>query len=318
MPELRSAAVLSDLLADALAGPLGRGVRVAGVSDRKLHTGSTHPLSHLEVRLTDGRMLPMVLKRLHPQPDRDVRRELAVYRNLLSGQRFGAPILYGWRLHRDEHWLLLEDVGHRRLDTFDVDVWEEAFRWMAVMHADYYGRGDDLRALGCLAEHDAAFHRALAEGARRQLAHSGQTPAFRRFGRLMEGLDEAAAVLAAASQTLIHGDLSCKNLMVQPGPVFRPLDWEWAAVGLPAWDVSKLLAGWGPTKPRLLEAYLGELDRRLGGGLDRRAFQRDLGICRAMHALWYLRWWIDACEDPPFVDGLLDKIERAWNGGGDD
>jgi thiamine kinase-like enzyme len=111
----------------------------------------------------------------------------------------------------------------------------------------------------------------------------------------------------------LHGDVSCHNLIVQPGPRIRPVDWEWTAIGPAAWDVAKLLDGWPKEqRERLLSAYLDEFDRRAEAPLDRRGFRRDLDHCEVVKKLWYLRWWIRGCEEPAYVDRLLSKMERVW------
>lgn len=305
---------LEGVLERGLGAHLGRPARIVGIESSGADF-STHPIRRLRVTLADGEQIPVIFKRLGPKPDEDTGRELLVYRRLLFGRRFDAPALYASLCdeERGRYWLFLEDVGEWKLEWCEAHVWPSAFRWMARMHAEYQGRERELRSLGCLDEHGPGFYRSLVQSARRSLRKYGERGALFRFDRLMERFfGSSIAYLARQPRTLVHGDASCQNFIVQSGPEIRPIDWEWAAMGPAAWDVMKLLSGWGKAKPRLLAAYLEEFELRGCAPLDRREFERTLDHCRNMHALWYLRWWIEPCKDPKFVDGMLDRMEGAW------
>ncbi|TCJ20783.1 aminoglycoside phosphotransferase family protein [Rubrobacter taiwanensis] len=304
----------------APAGVLERGlserhrrpVRVTGVECEPLDTYSSHPVYRLRATLESGEPLIAIFKRLRRDAD-GREREVLLYRRLLAGRRFDAPELYAalYDEERDLYWLFLEDVGRWKLEWCEAEVWPAAFRWMARMHAECHGREEELLSLGCLLPHGPEFWRALAEEARRSLHERGTPRSLARFDALTgRYLGPAAEYLARRPKTLVHGDASCHNLNVQPGPRVRPIDWEWAAVGVAAWDVAKLLSGWGAEKPRLLAAYLEEFERR--APLDREGFYRDLEHCRALHRVWYLRWWVRGCEEPEFVERLLDGMEETW------
>lgn len=293
----------------------GRSVVIAGLERRPLHTYSTHPIHRLEAVLADGRRRSVIFKRLRAKPGKDIARELLLYERMLSGGRFGAPELYASLCDpvRGRYWLFLEDVGGFGLGWCETDEWEPAFRWLARMHAELQDRAEELRGFGCLPEHDEAFYRGLAGAAGRSLVALGTERAHRRFTLLAEeGLESTVEYLTSQPRTFVHGDMSCKNVMVQPGLRIRAIDWEWAAIGCAAWDLSKLLAGWGSEKSRFLAAYLDELDHHAPVPLDRRALERALVHCDALKVLWYLRWWVDGCEQPAVVDRMLDDLERRW------
>ncbi len=304
-----------EVLERGLSDLRGETVRIIEMSGEPMHTFSTHPIYRLRVTLDDGEELRVIFKRLRPQPDRDTRGEVMMYRQLLAGRRFGAPELYA-SLHDDEwelYWLFLEDVGEWKLEYCGADGWMAAFRVIADMHAEHYGREENLRALGCLGELVAAFYRGLAEGARRSLRERGEPHALAHFETLTARyLEPSAAYLLSRPRTLVHGDMWCRNVMVRGELDVRPIDWEWAAIGTPAWDVSKLLSGWGPQKPRFIAVYLDEFESRAGVPIDRSAFERELGHCEVMQKLWRLRWWTAGCDDPEFVEGLLDRVGSAW------
>src|SRR5262249_10856644 len=142
------------------------------------------------------------------------------------------------------YWLFLEDVGEGSLKGAASDAWSAAARWLGGLHASYWGREEELRALGCLGEHGPGYYHCMAEGARDFLRRGGVPGAAARFDDLMAGFDEVVAELALQPRALVHGDIFARNLMVQPGPRVRAIDWESAAVGLPALDLARLLDGW--------------------------------------------------------------------------
>src|SRR5262249_61074587 len=86
-------------------------------------------------------------------------------------------------------------------------------------------------------------------GARRHLVQAGQGQALRGFDRLMARFDSVVDHLVRQPRTLVHGDVFPHNIVLQPGPRIRPIDWEAAAVGLAAWDLARLLDGWGKDRP---------------------------------------------------------------------
>lgn len=308
------------VLEQGLSAGAGRPVQIIAADAKPLASFSTHPIDRLQARLADGTTLPVIFKRLQPGPEADIRRECEVrtYRRLLAGRRFGAPLLYAW-LDDDVHgqyWLFLEDVGDWVLDYCKRDSWERAFRWQAQLHARYLGREDELAALDCLGEHGPGFYRNLARTAGASLLRFGTARQLARFDALVDrGLERTVARLARLPRTLIHGDLSGQNLAVQPDGRIRPIDWEWAAIGLPAWDLTRLLAGWPPAaKARFVAAYLDELALHTAEPPDPADLNLAVTHCRILRALWYLRWWTRKCQDPAYVDHLLDKMESLWRG----
>lgn len=308
------AVTAAGLLAAALGRLYGRPVRVMELTARPLDHYSTHPIERLRATLDDGTTLEAIFKRIEAggEPDSRREREVLLYERLLAGGRFGAPALYGSHFDPSagRYWLLLEDVGDWKLEYSGIGDWRAAFQWLAQTHADQQGREAELRALDCLAEHDAAFYKGLHGAARAQLARRATPEALARFDRLMAELDRPINELVAQPRSLVHGDLSCHNLVVQPERTIRPLDWEWAAVGPPAWDVARLASGWGAKKASLVELYCDTFDRWSTTPLDRRAFARSLDLCEIFQICWYLRWWIASCHKPAFVDEQLASLER--------
>jgi aminoglycoside/choline kinase family phosphotransferase len=241
-------------------------------------------------------------------------REVLIYRRLLDGERFGAPALHASVFDEalGRYWLFLEDVGSSTLDEWDVEEWLTAVRWLAGVHAGYHGREDDLRELGCLMDHGPAFYHLIGETARRNLELAGATEALVRLDAPRGRYDSLVRYLAGEPRTLVHGDVFAQNLLIQPGGRIRAIDWESAAVGLGAWDLAKLLDGWGSMKGSFLTTYLAEFERCGGKPLDRDRFQRLFEHCEILNALWHLRWSVEACQDAPAVEELLVGMEARW------
>lgn len=305
----------AEILEAGLARHFGRPVAIAQIESRPHDGFSSHPIDHLWVTLADGRRLAVIFKRLQPGNDADVRREweVVLYERLLRGGRFGAPNLYASLFDEagGRYWLFLEDIGDWRLEYGEAEDWEAAFRWLAKLHGIWYGREEELAATG-LVWHAVPFYRNLAEAARESLSLRGEPAALERFDGLMGRFAERVAELDRQPRTLLHGDVSCHNLVIAADGRIRPVDWEWAAIGPPAWDLTRLLAGWGREKPRFLEIYREAFDQVAVRRLDRWAFDRSLALGDVLAALWYLRWWTRPCRDPAFVARLLTKIERTW------
>src|SRR5262249_25939292 len=184
-----------------------------------------------------------------------------------------------------------------------------AVRWLARMHGTYHGREDDLRELGCLMEHGPAYYHSVAQTARRNLELAGAIEALVRFDALMGRYDFLVRYLVRQPRTLVHGDIFPQNLIIQRGGRIRAIDWESAAVGLGAWDLARLLDGWGSMKATFLAAYLAEFERHVARPLDREGFQRLFEHCEILNTLWHLRWSVEACQDTHVVQDLLLAME---------
>jgi aminoglycoside/choline kinase family phosphotransferase len=306
---------VEEALARGLQNHFGRPVRIVELHSTFLaDTFSTHPIYRLHLTLDGGERLTVICKLLQPQQDEDARREVLIYRRLLGGGRFDAPTVYASLCDESlgRYWVFFEDVGELRLEWCDVDDWPAAFRWVARMHAEYYGREEELSALGYLGEHGPPFYRFLARGAREMLQWLDARRRLVRLERLMaRWFDLSVEHLARQPLTLLHGDLYCHNLMVQPGPKIRPIDWGFAAIGVAGWDVAKLIAGWGPEKSDFIGIYLDEFALHAPVLVDQRSFERSLAHCQIMRTLQILYWWEGPYKNLAFVDGVLEEMESA-------
>ncbi len=308
----RSAAGLREVLEKGLQALREKPVRIASLKREALETRSTHPISRLHVVLTSGERLAVIFKR----PDQSAEwkggpREVLIYQRLLAGQRFGAPELYAsiYDEAQGRYELFLEDVGEQILSDGEWEDWLAAVRWLAAMHGTYWDAEEELRPLACLDEHGAEYYQHIAQVARRHLDQAGAGAALPRFDDLVGQFQPVIAGLVRWPRTLVHGDIFPHNLIRQPGPRIRPIDWEAAAIGLGVWDLARLLDGWGSDKPAFVSVYLVELARHTKVPFDRRDFDRVFRQCEFLNVLWHLGWEVDACRDAEFVEGSLEKMQ---------
>src|SRR6266481_6303412 len=134
---------------------------------------------------------------VRPEPNGN-RREVLVYQRLLAGGRFGAPGVYASVFDEDcgRFWLFLEDVGYLTLNHGDQEEWTASVLLLAKMHGEHLGCDAELRALNCLADHDASYYRAIAARARQNMVLAGDRQTLARYDALMRPFDALADELA--------------------------------------------------------------------------------------------------------------------------
>jgi streptomycin 6-kinase len=286
-----------DILPGRLADVPGRApAEILAVEGAALREHATHAVSRVRLTLADGHRIGAVFKYLHALPDKDSDRELRAYRSLLADGSLGAPRLYAsCGDPASPAWLLLEDVGDRQLRRCPPAARAAAARWLARMHAAHHDRAAQLRALGWLSEHGEQFYASLAAAARERVA-GGAPPALEHFDTVTAGLGATIAVLDDQPRTLVHGDLSDRNVLGQQQRGrwrIRPIDWEWIAIGAGATDLDRLLASPGAPRAQLIGAYADELVRN---GVPR-PDPCELDIALAHSAVARLVWSL-GCPPP--------------------
>lgn len=307
-----------EVLEDGLGEYFGAPVRIVEMTGKSLWGGGNdYPLQRLQVRLASGETLSVIFKRLLPDPDpvgKSYLREVLVYRRLLAGGRFEAPLLYAsvYDESRERYWLFVEDIGNRTLDDADdVEDWLSAIRWLGRLHAAYAGKEDELRQLGCLGEHDARFYHTLAAKARQNLASADAPEALARFEQLTSDYVSRVSELVARPRCLVHGDFASHNVGVESGGRIRAIDWEWAAIGVGAWDLVRLLYGWGYRKATLIDAYVSALETEGGIKVPRQEVADTVRLCDFAYRMWILSQQPEVCRDPARRTELLDEMEEA-------
>ena len=179
--------------------------------------------------------------------------ELTIYREVLSGVRGPALRLLGTVEEPDAGatWMFLEDAGDEMADLGDPAHRALAATWLGRLHTDL--------ATGLfeatLPDRGTGHILGLVHSARADLAFGLTNPQLDARGRrvvraMADQLDHVegrwARVEAETSgipRTLVHGDLSGKNLRLrraENGPTIVPFDWEMSGWGPPLADLASV------------------------------------------------------------------------------
>ena len=254
----------------------------------------------LAVRLTNGNSLILFLKYRHRGSGPDLQkaplqREADVYRSLLKDLQFGTAQFYGLcNLNNDRReLLLLEFVRGRRLKKFKKEeVWLVVAKWLAHMHHHFFHRQDELYAVTSLYRHDSNFYWNWAYRASLSVSRISAKASV-IMERILADYDKIATPLNNTLLTLLHGEFYCTNILLShKNQKIRicPFDWETAAIGCGALDLSYLFRqSFGINLSRLIEAYLEGWQEMGGSPLS--TTQLRLHIRRArVHELMYFIW----------------------------
>lgn len=255
----------------------------------ELFGGSTaDPRVLAEQRLTPSRVYrfriaaskgvrSVVVKRL--TPDVAHRNQLVVRRWLPAlGLSASGPSLLGAAAERRGRcvWHVYEDFGDRTLAAGDV-AWDSvraAVGLVAQIHARSAGHallpecrqcGGDLGSYSYTSSLSDAIIMLESTQLRDLALAAGQTDILDRLlERIVRLHDKRLERTEAMNElggpdVLLHGDLSAANTLVIPTGdrvQVRLIDWDHAAVGSVAYDVSTFLSGFPlPDRPRILELY---------------------------------------------------------------
>ncbi len=228
------------------------------------------PADVVTLRLRSGETRFVFVKRLGSEqadhPDKERRdREVRVYQQLLDDGRLPVPRFYGWEWDHENRRreLYLEYVDDLSLRYQALEHWLEAARELARLHRWFAERRDRLDALTFLLRIDEAYIQAWAE--RAVGAAWALSPRLGlRLQRAVEGIGPAAALLAGMPPTLVHNDLSPKNVIASrsasPARICF-VDWELAGFGCGPLDLVHLRYGLGPADAsRMWSTYRAELE----------------------------------------------------------
>ena len=279
--------VSSEISSEALQRVLEQHLRqpVASLRRRPWEYATSNRMEALEVDLAGGRTLSLLLKDLSPHAQLqeaqrtrpvdhyDRRREIDVYREVLSTLDVDAPEFYGSFGER----LIIENVPGVPLWQCDYDIWPAAARWLARFH--------EMRLPPLprsLLQYSVEFFRSWGKRA------SEKHPQLQTID-----LDRACDRLASMPKRLIHGEFYPSNVLVQ-GERIRPIDWETAALAPGLIDLAALTSGKMPPAQRetIVQAY-----RDLVPASEH--FERELAFCRLHLEIRWLGWsddWVPPRE----------------------
>jgi Phosphotransferase enzyme family len=278
---------------EAAVGEIFAGAAPVRIEHRPYGFRTSFPIAKVDVRFADGTTVRLLAKNVSregldhtglsakPESIYDGRREIDVYERILAGSALGTPAYHG----SAGSWLLLEEVAGVELwQVGEIELWEEAARWLSRMHE----RLRDARSPHLLA-YDEQFLHAWLERAQAFVGGAVLRRVAARYGELVDAL-------VALPRTFIHGEFYASNVLVAPtdgGVRISAVDWEMAGVGPGLLDLAALTSGgWSEDVVyRLAAAYEGQArqpSHRLLEALD---------LCRLHLAVQWLGW--SASWSPP-------------------
>jgi hypothetical protein len=278
-PQRRPWAVADADLIRALNTPgdgEGPRIRVVDLARKPFAYATSATLEHVTALTDAGAELQFVVKyvgqiserarRAKPAFVLDPRREIEVYRRLLSPMRIG-PRLVGSAISpaAAECWLLLEQVaGHALHEEGEIQAWMAVARWTAGLHDRFAALDREaIRRDARLLAYDREWYAQWLDRACRFFSFDSPADSRRtsislrwlagRYGKVIDRL-------LALPLTIVHGELYASNVLIAGGssrPAVYPVDWEMTAVGPGVVDLAALTSGcWTDADRRsLIAAY---------------------------------------------------------------
>jgi hypothetical protein len=319
---------LAHTVAELLAPDSRCGQDVLEVRREPSPFATLFPAEVLTVALRCGRTLRLFLKHAGPEqadhPDKQRRdREVHVYERLLRHPELPVVRYYGARRNdaTGRHELYLEYADDWNLKYHDLEHWFTAARRLADLHAHFAGRASQLLGCDFLLRLDEEYFVAWARRAR--AAVGSQLPALgERLAAVVEQYGLAAVLLAAQPVTLVHNDLSPKNVIAcrdRTPPSIYFVDWELAGVGCGLLDLVHLKYGLSANDDRrMVVEYRGRLRNTTLLPPGETEFDRLLAACELHKTLYRLAhsasWDLPPERLVEWVEDAERSIARVNNG----
>lgn len=289
---------------EILSAALGRPEAVRHLDCSPSRFASRVPAEVLSVILESGERMSLFLK--HPgweeadHPDKQVRdREIRIYEEVFTEPGLPVARFFGWRrndrLARRE--VFLEYVEDWDLRYQDITQWFTAARRLGQLHAQFGRQVSRLLRYDFLLRFDTGYFRKWAERAHAVVAEQFAELGW-RLERLVEDYDRLARLLGEQPGTLVHNDLSAKNVVIErssePARVCF-VDWEMAGTGCGLLDLVTLKYGLDPlSDQRMCEAYYLAVEESGLIPSSREELDRVVAAChlhKIMVFLWRNRVW---------------------------
>jgi Ser/Thr protein kinase RdoA (MazF antagonist) len=313
-PELRRA------VEELLSAARGQATRVASVSRRPSPFATLSPVEILAAELDGGESLLLFLKRGGGEqaghPDKQcANREMRVYAELLRDE--GLPVVRFNGALRDcgggQQALLMEYLDAWSLKYCDLAQWEAGVRRLAELHAHFAAQPARLWRCDALLRFDADYFRGWAERALTAAAECDADLA-RQLEPLVRNNGLAANLIASTRATLVHNDLSPKNVLIDRScdpPRVAVIDWEQAGVGCGLLDLAHLTYGLDERDlRRMCDAYRAAWPDRPRLPEGEAQFDAVLASCQFQKALYRLARWKAWRVPPARVRQWVGEAER--------
>jgi aminoglycoside phosphotransferase (APT) family kinase protein len=249
----------------------GRPATIAKLTRTPSPFATLFPVEVLSLSLQGGGEVSLFVKHLgaeqadHPEKQRRDR-EVRIYEELLGARELPVAGYYGsaWNEGAERRDVFLEYIADWDLRYQKLEHWFTAARHLARLHAYFADRAEDLLARDFLLRLDADYLREWADRALGVVA--GYAVELKEsLSRVVREREYArvASVLAAWPVTLVHNDLSPKNVIADRARTparIAFVDWEMAGVGCGVLDLVDLKHGLDPASDEeMCAAYCTEL-----------------------------------------------------------
>jgi aminoglycoside phosphotransferase (APT) family kinase protein len=306
----------------------GQPAKLCSLSREPSPFATLFPAEVLSGELEGGGEVSLFVKHLgmeqadHPEKQRRDR-EVLVYDRLLRHEGLPVARYYGsvWDEQVKRQLVFLEHVADWNLKYQDMEHWFTAAGRLAQLHRHFAARSTMILDCDFLLRFDAAY---FSDWARRALAAvaEGVPELTQQLRHVVSHYEGAIAVLSQQPMTLIHNDLSPKNVLADrsrsPARICF-VDWEMAGVGCGLLDLVHLKYGLDPDNDRrMVQAYGEEL---AGTGLlpsQPRELGRLLAACELHKTLYRLAFSQTWGLPPPQVaewvheaQALFDRLASA-------
>jgi len=263
LDEADLASFLEELLARA-----GQHAPISHLAREPNQFPGVFPAEVVTVSLESGQTVTVHLKHLgsehaeHPaQPRPEL--EIRVYDTLFRNRTLPVVEYYGnrWNSETKRLELYIEHIDGWNLKHEHLDLWVAAARCIGELHAHFAEQPDLLREAS-LPELDADY---ISDWAERALETAGTYSADygNRLGRVVRRYEGLIPVLSEQPRTLVHADLSPKNVLVdksrEPARICI-IDWEHARLGSGFVDLVHLKYGFsGVREQKMIQSYCSAL-----------------------------------------------------------
>jgi aminoglycoside phosphotransferase (APT) family kinase protein len=288
-----------------LEARLGHPVTISRLRRQPSRFATLFPAEVLTLKLAGGERMSLFLKHLgeeeqsdHPEKLRRDR-EVRTYERFLGDPELPVARFYGWDWNQAtrRYELLLEYVDDLTLNYQGLDHWYTSACRLADLHAHFADRVQELIGSDFLLQLDQRHFREWSDRALTVVA-ARSTELAARLARVLDGYDLVADLLAAQPKTLVHNDLSPKNVIADrstsPARICF-VDWEMAGAGCGVLDIVHLKYGLDEDEDRkMVAAYCAAL---AGTGLvpsgreDRRSVFAACELHRTLHRLAHVNGW---------------------------
>jgi thiamine kinase-like enzyme len=296
---------LRKLVQELVGRQLGASVTVSRLERHPSRFATLFPAEVLTIELRGGEQMSLFLKHLgdEEQPDHPEKqcreREVRIYEQLLTDPALPVARFYGWEWNEATRRfeLFLEHVDDLTLNYQSLDNWLEAARRLAHFHVYFARRAETLLRCEFLLRIDELHFREWGDRAVAAVG-SRSTDLAANLERVVDRYDPVVELLAAQPLTLVHNDMSPKNIIadrsMDPARICF-IDWEMAGIGCGVMDIVHLKYGLDEGDDRKMRAaYCDELAGTAllpSSRADLRSVFAACELHRTLHRLAHVNFW---------------------------